>query len=138
MPITATQRLTSRHRLRAGLLVGATITGLAAATLTGAGSAYASCVAFSGVGNTSQCNTSKLGDVAVVVGNGYAQAQGGSNVAWAVGNKANAVAVGKYNLAFAQGSTGPNPGMVIATGENGVAIPATDSEEPIAEAVGSR
>jgi len=58
MPILTTPRLTNRNRLGAGLLVGATMAGLAAATLTGAGSANASCVSFSGVGNTSQCNTS--------------------------------------------------------------------------------
>ena len=42
MPILTAQRLTNRNRLGAGLLVGATMAGLAAATLTGAGSANAS------------------------------------------------------------------------------------------------
>jgi hypothetical protein len=136
MPVRNTQRLTNRNLLGAGLPVGATMAGLAAATLTGAGSANASCVSFSGMGNNSQCNTSNFGDVAVVIGNGYATAQGGGNVAWAIGNKADAIAAGKYNLAFAQGNTGPNPGMVVTTGENGVQIPATDDEDAFAEAVG--
>jgi len=72
----------------------------------------------------------------VVIGGGIATAQGGGNIAWAIGNKADAIAAGKYNLAFAQGNTGPNPGMVVTTGENGVAIPATDSEDAFAQAVG--
>jgi hypothetical protein len=72
-----------------------------------------------------QRNTSNFGDVAVVIGGGIATAQGGENIAWAIGNKADAIAAGKYNLAFAQGNTGPNPGMVVTT-----------SEDAFAEAVG--
>jgi len=136
MPILTAQRLTNRNRLGAGLLVGATMAGLAAAMLTGAGSANASCISVGGIGNTSQCNTSNFGDVAVVIGKGYATAQGGGNIAWAIGNNADAIAAGKYNLAFAQGNTGPNPGMVVTTGENGVAIPATDKEDAFAESLG--
>jgi len=64
--------------------------GLAATTLSGAGSANASSVSISGVGNTSQCNTSNFGDVAVVIGSVVATAQGGGNIAWAIGNKADA------------------------------------------------
>jgi hypothetical protein len=43
--------------------------------------------------------------VGATIGNGYTTARGGSNVASANGNKADAIAVDKYNLAFAQGNT---------------------------------
>jgi hypothetical protein len=136
MPSFTTQRLTHRSRLGAGLLVGATMAGLAAATVAGAGSANASCVSFSGMGNTSQCKTTNLGDVAVVIGNGAATAQGGANVAWAIGDQAYAEAAGKFNLAFANGNPGPNSGMVITPGADGLQIPAQDREATAAVAVG--
>lgn len=128
---------TARIRLGAGLVFGATMAGLAAATLTGAGSANASCISVSGVGNTNQCTTKNLGDVAVVIGTGQATAQGGANVAWAIGDEAYAESVGKFNLAFANGNPGPNSGMVITDGPDGVQIPPQDRATTAAVAVGS-
>jgi hypothetical protein len=124
--------------VRRSVLVAATMAGLTVATLNGAGSANASCAAFSGIGNTSQCSTTSFGDVAIVVGNGVATAQGGFNVAWAIGNNAQALAVGKDNVAIANGNTGPNPGMVITTGDTGVAVPETANQNTFAQAIGVR
>ena len=78
-------------RVKGGALLGALVSGaLAAATLTGAPTANATCASFFGIGNSAQC-TSNLTSVAIAIGiNAQAHADGLFGAAFAAGNNSQA------------------------------------------------
>ena len=93
----------TRHdpsRRAGGVLLGAVA--LAVGSLGSAGTTNASCLSWSGFGNGNGCNTTNIGDLAVVLGTGTATAKGGLNTAIVVnGGTADAAANGNLNIAFA-------------------------------------
>jgi hypothetical protein len=121
----------SKNRFAGGLLFGAVASGVAAAALSGAGTANAGCVSISGQnffsGGGGICETTtELGNIAVANGTG-AEAGAGlgpGNTAIAAGTDAFAQAEGAGNFALANGNPGPNPGATFSVPPVTVIIPA--------------
>lgn len=107
----------ARYRLVGAALPIAAVSG-ALAALGSAGTANASCISFSGIGNGNGCTTTNIGDTAIVLGSGTAVASGGFNTSVAVGTYAYSEARGVFNTAIAVGDPGQNdfqPGLLVTT-----------------------
>jgi hypothetical protein len=107
--------VTSAGRLTGGLLLlgAAASCALAAAALSSAGSAHATCVSINGIGNGGGCTSSPT-SFAVGLGPGTtADAQGFFNGAFSVGADAETTSTGVGNFAAAVGNRGLN-GSVMA------------------------
>ena len=128
-----TQQATTRDKLAGGLLLGAVASGLAAAALSGTGTAMASCASISGISTGSSGGsvcTSTPTSFAIGVGDKTtAAATGLFNGAIAIGtnngptNATAAVATGALSLAYANGkntsaSTEGNLSLAVAQGDN--------------------
>jgi hypothetical protein len=115
---TVKHQAPSRGKRLAGgfLLSAAASAAIATVTMGTAPEAKATCVSFGGVVNTdsSHCQTTSIGDVAIAIGPGtYANASGGFNTSISLGPNAQSVAEGQLNA-------GHGFNTAIAVGSNAV------------------